>query len=79
MLDACIGLGGAAVRCAGTDRSLLCSSRGALTIVAAQNAKQRQRLSEKQRLYNKDRKSAVATRMKKVMLLSGSCRASVIC
>ena len=67
------------MRCAGTDRSLLCSSRGALTIVAAQNAKQRQRLSEKQRLYNKDRKSAVATRMKKVMLLSGSCRASVIC
>ena len=41
-----------------------------MTIVAAQNAKQRQRLIEKQRVYNKDRRSAVATRMKKVLSFS---------
>ena len=36
-------------------------------IEAKQNAKQRIRLSEKHRMYNKARKSAIATRMKKVM------------
>jgi len=35
-------------------------------VFAKQNALQRQRLAEKQRVYNKARKSAVATRIKKV-------------
>ena len=35
-------------------------------IEAAQNSKQRIRLNEKTRMYNKARKSAIATRMKKV-------------
>lgn len=43
-------------------------SRAPLVIEAKQNAKQRERLSEKQRVYNKARKSAVGTRMKKVCL-----------
>jgi len=51
----------------GADRSHPSSSRSSLTIVAAQNSKQRERLAEKQRAYNKDRKSAMATRMKKVI------------
>ncbi|CAL5222679.1 g5079 [Coccomyxa viridis] len=51
----------------GTDRCQPSSSRSSLVIVAAQNAKQRQRLAEKQRVYNKDRRSAVATRVKKVL------------
>ncbi len=41
-------------------------ARAGFTVEAAQNAVQRIRLSEKQRMYNKARKSAVATRMKKV-------------
>ena len=42
------------------------AARGAVAVFAKQNAKQRERLSEKQRQYNKARKSAVATRMRKV-------------
>jgi hypothetical protein len=38
-------------------------------VEAKQNAKQRQRLSEKQRVYNRARKSAVATRVKKASFL----------
>lgn len=41
-------------------------ARSAFVIEAKQNAKQRIRLSEKHRMYNKARKSAIATRMKKV-------------
>ncbi len=40
--------------------------RSAVAIFAKQNAKQRERLSEKQRVYNKARKSAIGTRMRKV-------------
>ena len=43
-------------------------SRGAVAVFAKQNAKQRERLSEKQRQYNRSRKSAVATRMRKVCM-----------
>ena len=43
-----------------------CVRTSALPVVAKQNALQRQRLSEAQRMYNRSRKSAVATRMKKV-------------
>jgi len=46
------------------------SSRGSLVIVAAQNSKKRERTSERNRLYNKPRKSAVATRIKKVTCCS---------
>lgn len=49
------------------------SSRSPLIVEAKQNAKQRQRLSEKQRIYNKARKSAVATRVKKVAATSAQC------
>ena len=38
----------------------------ALPVVAKQNAQQRERLAEQQRSYNRARRSAVATRMKKV-------------
>ena len=37
-----------------------------LVVVAAQNTKQRQRLAIKERTYNRQYKSAVRTRMKKV-------------
>ncbi len=43
-------------------------SRSSLVVEAKQNAKQRERLSEAQRVYNKARKSAVATRIKKVTI-----------
>ena len=46
--------------------SRLPSARGSVVVFAKQNALQRQRLAEKQRVYNKARKSAVATRIKKV-------------
>ena len=42
------------------------TARGSVVVFAKQNALQRQRLAEKQRVYNKARKSAVATRIKKV-------------
>jgi ribosomal protein S20 len=42
------------------------AARGAVAVFAKQNAKQRERLAEKQRQYNKARKSAAATRMRKV-------------
>lgn len=42
------------------------AARGSVVVFAKQNALQRQRLAEKQRVYNKARKSAVATRIKKV-------------
>jgi len=42
------------------------AARGAVAVFAKQNAKQRERLAEKQRQYNKARKSAVATRIRKV-------------
>lgn len=38
----------------------------ALPVLAKQNAKQRERLAEAQRSYNRQRRSAIATRMKKV-------------
>ena len=44
------------------------TARGSVVVFAKQNALQRQRLAEKQRVYNKARKSAVATRIKKVCM-----------
>ena len=44
------------------------TARGSVVVFAKQNALQRQRLAEKQRVYNKARKSAVATRIKKVRM-----------
>lgn len=41
-------------------------ARSSLVVEAKQNAKQRERLSEAERVYNKARKSAVATRIRKV-------------
>lgn len=52
--------------CCAAPRRQCSVARGAFTVVAKQNATQRIRLSEKERMYNKARKSAVATRMKKV-------------
>ena len=45
---------------------ILASTGRGLVIVAAQNTKQRQRLAIKERTYNRQYKSAVRTRMKKV-------------
>ena len=42
-------------------------ARTGLVVVAAQNTKQRQRLAIKERTYNRQYKSAVRTRMKKVL------------
>ncbi|KAK9846286.1 hypothetical protein WJX81_001011 [Elliptochloris bilobata] len=50
----------------GAERRRSVAARGAVAVFAKQNAKQRERLAEKQRQYNKSRKSAVATRMRKV-------------
>ena len=57
------------------------AARGAVAVFAKQNAKQRERLSEKQRQYNKSRKSAVATRMRKVcyLLYYGWSRKGCLC
>ncbi|KAK9805954.1 hypothetical protein WJX73_008204 [Symbiochloris irregularis] len=51
----------------GNSRTGRCVAAGSLVIVAAQNAKKRQRTSERQRQYNKARKSAVGTRSRKVI------------
>ena len=51
---------------AGAERRRSVAARGAVAVFAKQNAKQRERLAEKQRQYNKARKSAAATRMRKV-------------
>lgn len=59
-------LKGATSAGAGAERRRSVAARGAVAVFAKQNAKQRERLSEKQRQYNKSRKSAVATRMRKV-------------
>lgn len=50
------------------------AARGAVAVFAKQNAKQRERLAEKQRQYNKARKSAVATRIRKVCARGGAVR-----
>ncbi|BDA41443.1 probable 30S ribosomal protein S20 [Coccomyxa sp. Obi] len=47
-----------------TQRSAI--GRSSFVVEAKQNAKQRERLSEAHRVYNRARKSAVATRIKKV-------------
>jgi small subunit ribosomal protein S20 len=52
-------------------------ARAAFTVVAKQNATQRIRLSEKERMYNKARKSAVATRMKKVFAAIAGLRTDI--
>ena len=51
---------------AGAERRRTVAVRSAVAVFAKQNAKQRERLSEKQRVYNKARKSAIGTRMRKV-------------
>lgn len=54
------------VRCGAAPRQHAVATVAAVQIQAKQNALRRQRRSEKQRLLNKSRKSAIATRMKKV-------------
>lgn len=56
------------------------SGRVSLIVDAKQNSLKRQRTSETARLYNKDKKSAVATRVKKVrcLMMRTLCRASVL-
>mmetsp|Transcript_11987 Transcript_11987/g.43778 ORF Transcript_11987/g.43778 Transcript_11987/m.43778 type:complete len:179 (-) Transcript_11987:334-870(-) len=52
------------------------ASRGVLTIVAKQNTLKRQKTSERDRLYNKARKSEIKTRTKKVLTLCEQATAS---
>ncbi|KAK9820456.1 hypothetical protein WJX72_010566 [[Myrmecia] bisecta] len=53
-------------RLAVTSQQRCAATRSPLLVEAKQNAKQRIRLSEKARVYNKAHKSAISTRMKKV-------------
>lgn len=52
--------------CAAVSRVSPVAAVGRLTIEAKQNSLKRQRTIERNRMYNKSRKSEIATRMKKV-------------
>merc|ERR1712205_7010 len=54
-------------------------ARGAFIVRAAQNKVARTRLSQKERLYNKARKSEITTRMKKVFVNASELMAADAC
>mmetsp|Transcript_31858 Transcript_31858/g.90487 ORF Transcript_31858/g.90487 Transcript_31858/m.90487 type:complete len:148 (-) Transcript_31858:105-548(-) len=54
------------------------SGRVSFFVHAKQNSDKRQRVSEKARLYNKDKKSAIATRIKKVLKTADTLQKSEI-
>lgn len=56
------------VQFAGRTQNTVAASRGVFTVVAKQNTLKRQKTSERDRMYNKQRTSEIKTRTKKVLV-----------